>query len=54
VPERHPDKAAIRLDTGFVHEAAGRAMAGRYDSPIRVMITEGKLPASDIRYDKFG
>jgi len=66
--DRHPDHPAIRLDTGFVHEAAARAMAGRYDRPlgyvagpppmvdaaIRVLMTEGKLPASDIRYDKFG
>jgi toluene monooxygenase electron transfer component len=64
----HPDHPGIRLDTGFVHEAAARAMAGRYDAPlgyvagpppmvdaaIRLLITQGKLPVSDIRYDKFG
>lgn len=65
---RHPDHPAIRLDTGFVHEAAARAMAGRYenvmayvagpppmvDAAIRVLISEGKLGTADIRYDKFG
>ncbi len=64
----HPDHPGIRLATGFVHEAASRAMAGRYEAPlgyvagpppmvdaaIRLLITEGKLPVSDIRYDKFG
>jgi len=66
--DRHPDFPLIRLDTGFVHEAAGRAMAGRYEHPlgylagpppmvdaaIRVLIGEGKIPVKDIRYDKFG
>lgn len=66
--DRHPDFPSIRLDTGFVHEAAGRAMAGRYEQPlsyvagpppmvdaaIRLLIGEGKIPVTDIRYDKFG
>ena len=64
---RHPQFANLRLDTGFVHEAAARAMAGLYDNMIgyvagpppmvdaslRVLVAEGKLPVSDIRYDKF-
>ncbi len=59
---------AIRFATGFVHQVAGEAMAGRYegsiayvagpppmvDGAIRLLIIEGRLPASDIRYDKFG
>lgn len=65
--DTHPDFANLGLDTGFVHEAASRAMAGRYDDMIgyvagpppmvdaslRVLVAEGKLPVSDIRYDKF-
>ena len=65
--DRHPDFETLKLDTGFVHEAASRAMAGRYDNAIgyvagpppmvdaslRVLVAEGKLPVSDIRYDKF-
>lgn len=64
---RHPEFENLKLDTGFVHEAASRALAGRYDNAIayvagpppmvdaslRVLIAEGKLPVSDIRYDKF-
>ena len=63
----HPDFPNLRLDTGFAHEAASRSMAGRYDNVIgyvagpppmvdaclRILIAEGKLPVSDIRYDKF-
>ena len=64
---QHPDYPNLKLDTGFVHEAASRAMAGKYDNMIgyvagpppmvdaslRVLVAEGKLPVSDIRYDKF-
>lgn len=63
----HPDHPSLKLDTGFVHEAASRAMAGKYDNMVgyvagpppmvdaalRVLIAEGKLPPADIRYDKF-
>ena len=63
----HPDAPNLRLDHGFAHEAVSRSMAGRYDNVIgyvagpppmvdaslRVLIAEGKLPVSDIRYDKF-
>ena len=65
--DRHPDHPAIALADGFVHEAAAQGMAGKFDNPIgyvagpppmvdaaiRVLLTQGKLPASDIRYDKF-
>ncbi len=65
--KQHPDFANLSLDTGFVHEAASRAMVGNYDDVIgyvagpppmvdaslRVLVAEGKLPVSDIRYDKF-
>lgn len=65
--DHHPDHPNLKLDTGFVHEAASRAMLERYDNPIgyvagpppmvdkaiRVLIAEGRLPPSDIRYDKF-
>lgn len=65
--DRHPEFNNLKLDSGFVHEAASRAMAGRYDDMIgyvagpppmvdaslRVLVAEGKLPVSDIRYDKF-
>lgn len=64
---RHPEFPNLKLDNGFVHEAASRAMAGLYDNMIgyvagpppmvdaslRVLVAEGKLPVSDIRYDKF-
>lgn len=63
----HPDFANLKLDTGFAHEATSRAMTGRWDNVIgyvagpppmvdaslRVLIAGGKLPVSDIRYDKF-
>ena len=65
--DRHPDFPELRLDHGFVHQAMARGMAGRFDgltafvagpppmvdAAIRVLITEGKLPVSAIRYDKF-
>ena len=57
----------FRFDGGFVHEAAGRGMTGQFtgvrayvagpppmvDASIRLLLREGRLPASDIRYDKF-
>jgi toluene monooxygenase electron transfer component len=57
----------LRFDTGFVHEVMAREMKDRYenvaafvagpppmvDSALRVLIIDGRLPASDIRYDKF-
>ncbi|NNE22066.1 MAG: 2Fe-2S iron-sulfur cluster binding domain-containing protein [Rhizobiales bacterium] len=63
----HPDFDNLKLDTGFVHEAASRAMTGKFDNMVgyvagpppmvdaalRVLIAEGKLPPADIRYDKF-
>ncbi|MGI9382251.1 MAG: 2Fe-2S iron-sulfur cluster-binding protein [Methyloligellaceae bacterium] len=63
----HPDLPALKLAEGFVHEAASRAMAGRYDNLIgyvagpepmvdaarKVLAREGQIPSADIRYDKF-
>lgn len=63
--ERNP---SLRFETGFVHEAASRAMAGRYDrtraylagtplgveAAIKMLLLEARLPATEIRYDKFG
>lgn len=62
--ERHPELA---FDKGFVHEVAGRHMQGRYqnvraylagpppavDGAIRMLLLQAKLPADNIRYDKF-
>lgn len=59
---------AIRFATGFVHAVAAAAMTGRYenvvafvagpppmvDGALRMLIMEARLPAKDIRYDKFG
>jgi toluene monooxygenase electron transfer component len=55
------------FDTGFVHEAAARAMRGRYegvrayvagpppmvDGALRILLREARLTPADIRYDKF-
>jgi toluene monooxygenase electron transfer component len=63
--QRHP---ALQFDSGFVHEVAGRMMAGRMagrvaylagpppmvDAAIRMLIVQARLPAADVRYDKFG
>ena len=57
----------IDVAQGFVHSVAGERMAGRWNGPtafvagpppmvdatLRMLITEARLPASDIRYDKF-
>ena len=59
---------SIRFVTGFVHAVAAAAMAGAYenviafvagppamvDGALRMLIMEARLPAKDIRYDKFG
>lgn len=59
---------ALGFASGFVHEVAGRemagAMAGRLaylagpppmvDAAIRMLILQARLPAADVRYDKFG
>lgn len=66
--DTHPAFHAIRLDTGFVHEAAARALtegapdalgfvAGpppMVDGAIRVLLKDARIPARSIRYDKFG
>jgi len=57
----------LEFDTGFVHEAASRHMQGRFanvrayvagpppavDASLRMLLREARLPASEIRYDKF-
>jgi toluene monooxygenase electron transfer component len=62
--ERYP---ALAFDTGFPHEVAARELAGHFagrvayvagppilvDVSIRMLITQARLPARDIRYDKF-
>jgi toluene monooxygenase electron transfer component len=64
----HPQHAGVRLASGMVHEVAAQAMQGRYedvmayvagpppmvDGALRVLITQGGLGPSAIRYDKFG
>jgi len=63
-PREWPELSFAR---GFVHEAARRAMAGKYqnvrayvagpppavDAAIRVLLLEAKLTTDNIRYDKF-
>ena len=65
--DTHPDAPALKLAEGFVHEAASRAMAGRYerlvgyvagpepmvDAARKVLAREGQIASADIRYDKF-
>lgn len=65
---RHPDFPSLDVAHGFVHQVAAQAMAGDYDNvaafvagpppmvdgALRMLIIEGRLPAADIRYDKFG
>ena len=65
IKRRYP---AIRFATGFVHAVAAVAMTGKYenvvafvagpppmvDGALRMLIMEARLPAKDIRYDKFG
>ena len=57
----------IDFESGFPHEIAAHALAGRFagrvaylagppilvDVSIRMLITQARLPARDIRYDKF-
>jgi toluene monooxygenase electron transfer component len=58
---------SLTFESGFPHEIAARALAGRFagrvayvagppilvDVSIRMLITQGRLPVRDIRYDKF-
>ncbi|MBM3581974.1 MAG: 2Fe-2S iron-sulfur cluster binding domain-containing protein [Alphaproteobacteria bacterium] len=60
--------AHLRFATGFVHAVAAQTMAGQYDNVVafvagpppmvdgalRMLIMDARLPAKDIRYDKFG
>ena len=62
--ERYP---ALTFQSGFPHEIAARELSGRFsgrvayiagppilvDVSIRMLITQGRLPVRDIRYDKF-
>jgi toluene monooxygenase electron transfer component len=62
--QRHP---GLAFAGGFPHEIAARELAGRFagrvaylagppilvDVAIRMLITQARLPARDIRYDKF-
>ncbi|MGH8728543.1 MAG: 2Fe-2S iron-sulfur cluster-binding protein [Burkholderiales bacterium] len=62
--QAHPD---LLFDTGFVHDAAARAMDGKYqniraylagpppvvDTALRTLIVKAKLTTDNIRYDKF-
>jgi toluene monooxygenase electron transfer component len=62
--QRYP---ALKFESGFPHEIATRDLAGRFagrvvylagppilvDVSIRMLITHGRLPVSDIRYDRF-
>lgn len=66
--ERHPTHPGLHLAGGFVHAVAAaeieahreNAMAfvagppPMVDGALRMLILEARLPASDIRYDKFG
>jgi toluene monooxygenase electron transfer component len=58
---------SLTFESGFPHEIAARELAGRFagrvayvagppilvDVSIRMLITQGRLPVRDIRYDKF-
>jgi toluene monooxygenase electron transfer component len=62
--ERYP---SLTFEAGFPHEIAARDLAGRFagrvayvagppilvDVSIRMLITQGRLPVRDIRYDKY-
>ncbi len=64
IHERYP---SLTFESGFPHEIAARDLAGRFagrvaylagppilvDVSIRMLITQGRLPVRDIRYDKF-
>ncbi len=65
---KHPNFPALDVAHGFVHTVASQRMTGNYDNVIafvagpppmvdgalRMLIIEARLPAADIRYDKFG
>ena len=71
--EKRPDKIAlaslpgVAIADGFVHEAMGQAMVGRFDgvlaylagppqmvdAAVRLLVLQGKVPPARIRYDKF-
>jgi hypothetical protein len=59
--------SSLTFESGFPHEIAARDLAGRFagrvayvagppilvDVSIRMLITQGRLPVRDIRYDKY-
>ncbi len=65
--DKHGTFPAVQLASGFVHDVASKAMAGRFseaigyiagpppmvDGAIRMLISQGGLSPSEIRYDKF-
>ena len=66
-PDAQAAYPTLEFDTGFVHEAAARHMQGKFgnvrayvagpppavDASLRMLLREARLPASEIRYDKF-
>ena len=66
-PEMRNRYPSLTFESGFPHEIAARELGGRFagrvayvagppilvDVSIRMLITQGKLPVRDIRYDKF-
>ncbi len=66
-PEIRGRHRSLIFESGFPHEIAARDLAGRFagrvaylagppilvDVSIRMLITQGRLPVRDIRYDKF-
>lgn len=67
VPAQAAAYESLRFDRGFVHEVAKRSMQGRFanlrafiagpppavDSSIRFLLLEARVPADQIKYDKF-
>jgi len=67
VPPEAQAHAGVRFDRGFVHEVAKRSMDGRFanlrayiagpppavDHSIRFLLLEARVPADQIKYDKF-
>lgn len=66
-PHEQTNYPALAYATGLVHVVAAQKMSGRYDNTVafvagpppmvdgalRALILEARLPAADIRYDKF-
>ena len=66
-PDARAAHPGLEFDTGFVHEVAARHMLGKFanvrayvagpppavDASLRMLLREARLPATEIRYDKF-